>query len=269
MHDGELQSLFQAVFERYGWDFRSYARASLKRRVARHMVREKSESLAALNEAVLADPAAMGRLFSSITVHVSAMFRDPDFYLEFRRKVVPALSTYPYLRFWIAGASTGEEAYSLAILLSEEGLYAKSRIYATDISDVVVEQAKAGIYPLAQMREFTQNYQAAGGTQPFADYYTADSESAVFRPSLRSNTVFAVHNLVSDASFNEFHVIFCRNVMIYFERSLQDKVHALFYNSLMTLGYLGLGRSETIRFSKHESDYEALSDTQRLFRKVR
>jgi chemotaxis protein methyltransferase CheR len=269
MRDEELQSLFQAVFERYGWDFRSYARASLKRRVARHMVREKTASVAALLGSVLADPAAMDRLFVSITVHVSSMFRDPEFYLAFRRNVVPALSTYPYLRFWIAGTSTGEEAYSLAILLTEEGLYTKSRIYATDISDIVVDQAKSGIYSLAQMKEFTLNYQAAGGTQSFGEYYTADSENAVFRPSLRANMVFAVHNLVGDASFNEFHVIFCRNVMIYFDRSLQGKAHALLYSSLMTFGYLGLGRSETIRFSEHESDYETLGDTQRLFRKIR
>jgi chemotaxis protein methyltransferase CheR len=269
MRDDELQSLFQAVFERYGWDFRSYARASLRRRVIRHMVREKSESVADLRSSVLADPAAMDRLFISITVHVSAMFRDPDFYVAFRRNVVPALSTYPYLRFWIAGTSTGEEAYSLAILLNEEGLYAKSRIYATDISDIVVERAKSGIYPLSLMREFTQNYQAAGGTRPFGEYYTADSENAVLRPSLRSNMLFAVHNLAGDASFNEFHVIFCRNVMIYFERSLQNRVHALLHSSLMTYGYLGLGRSESIRFSEHESDYETLGDTQRLYRTVR
>lgn len=245
MRDDELQSLFQAVFERYGWDFRSYARASLRRRVIRHMVREKSESVAALRSSVLADPAAMDRLFISITVHVSAMFRDPDFYVAFRRNVVPALSTYPYLRFWIAGTSTGEEAYSLAILLNEEGLYAKSRIYATDISDIVVERAKSGIYPLSLMREFTQNYQAAGGTRPFGEYYTADSENAVLRPSLRSNMLFAVHNLAGDASFNEFHVIFCRNVMIYFDNETKRKIMKELHSTLFRGGWLLLGGAES------------------------
>ena len=269
MRDEELQSLFQAVFERYGWDFRSYARASLKRRVVRHMAREKYYNVAALQSAVLTDPAAMNRLFTAITVHVSAMFRDPEFYLAFRRNVVPVLTTYPYLRLWVAGTLHGRGGLLLAILLDEAGLYAKSRIYATDISDVVVDQARSGIYSLAQIREFTLNHQAAGGTRPFGEYYTADSENAVLRPYLRSNIVFAVHNLAGDASFNEFHVIFCRNVMIYFDWSLQNRVHALFYNSLMTYGYLGLGRSESIRFSKHETDYETLGDTQRLYRKIR
>jgi chemotaxis protein methyltransferase CheR len=237
--------------------------------VIRHMMREKISGAAALRTLVLNDPVAMDRLFSAITVHVSAMFRDPEFYRSFREKVVPVLRTYPYVRLWVAGASTGEEAYSLAILLQEAGLYAKARIYATDISDHVLVQAKSAIYPLSLMRDFTRNYQAAGGTRSFGEYYTADSEYAVLRPSLRENIVFAAHNLAADASFNEFHVIFCRNVMIYFERALQKRVHALFFNSLMTYGYLGLGRSETIRFSEHESDYEPIDGPQRIYRKIR
>jgi chemotaxis protein methyltransferase CheR len=269
MRDADLGGLFQAVFDRYGWDFRSYAHASLRRRVERHLHREKLPGLAELRAAVLADPAAMERLFAAITVHVSEMFRDPDFYRAFRERVVPVLSTYPYLRFWVAGASTGEEVYSLAILLHETELYARSRIYATDINDTVLQQAKSGIFPLGSMKDYVRNYQAAGGLHSFGEYYSADSEFAVFRPFLRQNVVFASHNLAGDASFNEFHVIFCRNVMIYFDRTLQNRVHELFFNSLLTLGYLGLGRSESIRFSPHEDDYEAVARGQRLFRKLR
>jgi chemotaxis protein methyltransferase CheR len=191
------------------------------------------------------------------------------FYRIFREKIIAVLRTYPFLRFWIAGCSTGEEVYSLAILLQEEGLYERSRIYATDVSDLVLAKAKSGIYPLAAMQEYTRNYQGAGGKHSFAEYYTADSEFAIFRPALRENVIFAVHNLVGDASFNEFHGIFCRNVMIYFNRALQERVHKLFYDSLLTYGYLGLGRSETIRFTPHENSFEEVAGREKLYRKIR
>jgi chemotaxis protein methyltransferase CheR len=258
-----------SIFTRYGWDFRAYAPASLKRRVTRHLQLEGLPSVGALREQVLSDPVAMNRFFSSLTVHVSAMFRDPMFFRVFREQVTPLLATYPYLRLWVAGVATGEEAYSLAIILHEANLLERSRIYATDISDRVLERASSGIYPLAQMRDYTRNYQAAGGQSSFGDYYTADSANAVLRPFLRCNLVFAAHNLVGDASFNEFHVIFCRNVMIYFDRNLQSRVHQLFYQSLLTFGYLGLGRSETVRFSHHEADYEMVGEHQRLYRKIK
>jgi chemotaxis protein methyltransferase CheR len=269
MHDAEFDDLFQTVYEQYGWDFRCYARASLRRRVELHVRREKLSGTEALHAAVQADPSAMERLFTAITVHVSAMFRDPEFYRAFRERVVPVLGTYPYLRFWVAGSSTGEEIYSLAILLHEAGLYSRSRIYATDINDIVLENAKSGIFPIGQMRDYARNYQAAGGQASFAEYYTADAHFAVLRPFLRNNVVFAAHNLASDASFNEFHVIFCRNVMIYFDRQLQNRVHSLFYNSLLTFGYLGLGRSETIRYSPHESAFEVIEGGQRLYRRLK
>jgi chemotaxis protein methyltransferase CheR len=202
------------------------------------------------------------------TLSVTAMFRDPGFFLQFREQVVPLLRTHPFLRVWIAGCATGQEVYSLAILLHEAGLYARTRIYATELQSGILEQASQGIYPLSVMQEYTRNYQAAGGTASLSDYYTADSSAVIIRPFLKDNIVFAVHNLVSDGSFNEFQAIFCRNVMIYFNRELQVRVHKLLYDSLAMWGYLGLGRSETLRFSARESCYEPLPGRERLYRKV-
>jgi chemotaxis protein methyltransferase CheR len=215
------------------------------------------------------DPAVMERLLLDLSVNVTAMFRDPDFYQALRRSVVPLLRTYPFIRIWHAGCSTGEEVYSMAILLHEEGLYRRARIYATDINEVVLRQAKAGIYPLEKMKEYTQNYLRAGGTRSFSEYYTAAYEGVIFSPSLRENVVFAQHNLVTDRSFSEFNVILCRNVMIYFDRTLQNRVHALFYESLPRFGILALGSKETIRFSGYEECYEALDSREKIFRKVR
>jgi chemotaxis protein methyltransferase CheR len=196
------------------------------------------------------------------------MFRDPSFYNAFRTKVVPQLRTYPFTRIWVAGCSTGEEVYSLAILLREEGLYDRARIYATDINESVLERARTGVFPLEKMREYTQNYIKAGGTQAFSEYYLAKYDGAQFQRSLIDNVVFAQHNLVSDRSFNEFNVIVCRNVMIYFDRVLQDRVHELFYESLMTFGVLGLGHKEAIRFSPHADSFEELDPAEKLYRKV-
>jgi chemotaxis protein methyltransferase CheR len=265
----EVRLLIEALYERVGADFRSYAYSSLRRRILTRVSQEQTGTITGLQELVSRDPGGMERLLAALTIHVTAMFRDPMFYRVFREKIVAPLRTYPFLRFWIAGCSTGEEVYSLAILLQEEGLYDRCRIYATDVNDLVLDKAKGGIYPLAAMQEYTRNYQRAGGLQSFAEYYTADSEYAIFRPSLRENIVFAVHNLVGDASFNEFHGIFCRNVMIYFNRELQQRVHRLFYESLLTFGYLGLGRSETIRFTPHENAYEEISPREKLYRKIK
>ncbi|MEI9961374.1 MAG: protein-glutamate O-methyltransferase CheR [Limisphaerales bacterium] len=265
----ELRSLLDAVFERYGMDFRDYAYSSLKTRVLRRVIEENTGTISSLQKLALADPACMERLLTALTIHVTAMFRDPGFYLALREKVLPVLRTYPFLRFWVAGCSTGEEIYSLAILLHEEGLYSRCRIYATDLRDAVLDKARAGIFPLSMMQEYTRNYQQAGGTQAFAEYYTSDNEFVVFRPFLRENVVFSTHNLVSDASFNEFHAVFCRNVMIYFNRSLQERVHRLFHESLVTFGYLGLGRSESVRFSDCEDTYEAVSAKERIYRKIK
>jgi chemotaxis protein methyltransferase CheR len=216
---------------------------------------------------VLHDRAAMERLLLDLSINVTSMFRDPGFFAAFRQHVVPALRTYPFLRIWNAGCSTGEETYSLAILLREVGLYDRTRIYATDINESVLASAAEGIYPLAKMQEYTENYLAAGGSRSFSDYYRAAYDRAQLDRSLTENVVFAAHNLVSDRSFNEFHVIVCRNVMIYFDRSLQQQVHQLFLDSLVPFGVLALGRKETLVHSDHAERFDVVDDLERIYRK--
>jgi chemotaxis protein methyltransferase CheR len=210
----EISLLLEAVFRRYGFDFREYAPASLRRRVWRRAHAEGLETLSALQDRLLHDPQCMERLLLDLSINVTAMFRDPTFYVAFREKVVPQLRTYPFTRIWVAGCSTGEEVYSLAILLHEADLYERARIYATDINETVLERARGGVFPLEKMREYTQNYIKAGGARAFSEYYVAAYDGAQFQRSLLENVVFAQHNLVSDRSFNEFNVIVCRNVMI-------------------------------------------------------
>jgi chemotaxis protein methyltransferase CheR len=265
----ELQLLLEAVFRRYGFDFREYAPASLRRRVWRRVQAEGAGSISGLLERLLHDPAAMERLLLDLSITVTAMFRDPSFYVAFREKVVPQLHTYPFTRIWVAGCSTGEEVFSLAIVLEEEGLYERTRIYATDINESVLDRARGGVFPLDKMREYTQNYIKGGGKRAFSEYYVAAYDGAQFQRSLMSNVVFAQHNLVSDRSFNEFNVIICRNVMIYFDRALQDHVHRLFYDSLATFGVLGLGHKESILFSPYNELYEEIDAPEKLYRKVR
>jgi chemotaxis protein methyltransferase CheR len=264
----ELSLLLEGIFRQYGFDFREYAPASLRRRVWRRAHAERLSTISALQDRLLHDPACMERLLLDLSINVTAMFRDPGFYSAFRRKVVPMLHTYPFTRIWVAGCSTGEEVYSLAILLQEEGLYDRTRIYATDINEAVLERARGGVFPLDKMREYTQNYINAGGSRAFSEYYLAKYDGAQFQRTLIDNVVFAQHNLVSDGSFNEFNVIVCRNVMIYFDRRLQERVHSLFYESLVTFGVLGLGHRESIRQSPYEDRYEELDPTEKLYRKV-
>lgn len=267
--DCEIRELLDAIYERSGVDFREYAPASLQRRILRGVADEGVGTIPSLRARVLEDSVALERVILRLTVPVTSMFRDPMFFLQFREQIVPLLRTHPFLRLWVAGCATGQEVYSLAIVLHEAGMYERSRIYATELHPLVLREASEGIYPLALMQEYTRNYQAAGGRAEFSEYYTADSESALMRPFLRSNVVFGVHNLVSDGSFNEFQVIFCRNVMIYFNRDLQHRVHRLLHGSLATFGYLGLGRSESVRFSPYEDCYEVVSSKERLYRKLR
>jgi chemotaxis protein methyltransferase CheR len=264
----EISLLVEGIYRRYGFDFRNYAPASLKRRLWRRAIAEGVSTLSALQERILRDPDVMERLLLDLSISVTAMYRDPGFYAAFRAKVVPLLRTYPFVRIWNAGCATGEEIYSLAILLSEEGIYDKTRIYATDFNDSVLERAKAGVFPLDRMREYTENYIRAGGTRSFSEYYVAGYDGAQFSLSLTENVVFAQHNLVSDRSFNEFQAILCRNVMIYFDKLLRDRVHGLFYDSLVNFGVLGLGRKETARFTPYEDRYEALDAAERIYRKV-
>ncbi len=265
----EVGLLLEGIHRRYGFDFREYAPASLRRRLRRRMDGEGVATISALQDLILHDQRVMERLLLDLSINVTAMFRDPTFFLAFRRQVVPVLRTYPFARLWVAGCSTGEEVYSLAILLAEEGLSERSRIYATDINEAVLDLARLGVFPLDKMQEYTHNYIRAGGTSAFSEYYVARYDGAQFARSLVDSVVFAQHNLVSDAAFNEFNVITCRNVMIYFDRPLQDRVHDLFYESLAMFGILALGQKETIGHSPHEGAFEALAADERLYRRIR
>jgi chemotaxis protein methyltransferase CheR len=264
----EIELLLEAVYRRYGLDFRQYAQASLKRRLYRRAHAEGLETLSQLQDRLLHDPPSMERLLLDLSINVTAMFRDPSFYLSFRKNVAPMLHTYPFTRIWCAGCSTGEEVYSLAILLQEEGLYERTRIYATDINEVVLEAAREGVFTLDRMKLYTQNYIRGGGTRVFSDYYTAAYDSVRFSRTLTENVVFAQHNLAMDRSFNEFNVILCRNVMIYFDKALQDRVHQLFYESLDMFGVLALGHKESIAFAPYVARYEAVDGDERIFRKI-
>jgi chemotaxis protein methyltransferase CheR len=265
----ELDCLLEAVYRRYGFDFREYAPASLRRRVNRRVKLEELPSISALQHQLLRNPDVMQRLLLDLSINVTAMFRDPTFHLAFREKVIPLLRTYPFARIWVAGCSTGEEVYSLAILLAEEELYDRTRIYATDINETVLERARLGVFPLSKMQDYTRNYISAGGKRSFSDYYVSAYDGAAFDRALVRNVVFAQHNLASDQSFNEFHVIVCRNVMIYFERSLQQRVFDLFDESLARLGILALGHKESLRSSTLAERYEELDPAERLYRKTR
>ena len=265
----EIALLLEGINRRYGFDFRAYAYSSLRRRIWKRITAENLPNVTALAERVLHDPMMMEKFLNDLSINVTAMFRDPSFYVAFREIVIPMLRTYPFIRIWHAGCATGEEAYSMAILLHEEGLLERSRIYATDINEMVLHKAKQGIFPISRMQEYTENYIQAGGKRSFSEYYTSKYDGALFSPSLKQNIVFSQHNLVTDRSFAEFNVILCRNVLIYFDRSLQDRVQGLFYESLVTFGVLCLGSKETLKFSKVEDNYEQLSSRDKIYRKVR
>ena len=265
----EVQLLLEGIFKQYGFDFRSYAYASVRRRLWKRIEAEGLTTISGLQERVLHEPAMMERLLLDLSINVTAMFRDPGFYRVFRDQVVPTLRTYPFIRLWHAGCATGEEVYSMAMLLEEESLYERSRIYATDINEVVLQKAKAGIFPLERMQEYTENYIAAGGKRAFSDYYVAKYGGALFSPHLTRNVVFSQHNLVTDSSFSEFNAILCRNVLIYFDKSLQARVLELFYNSLAMFGILALGSRESLRFSPFEDSYEQINGPEKIYRKVR
>jgi len=265
----EIELLLEGVYRQYGFDFRAYAYASIRRRLWKRIDAEGLGTVSALQDRVLHEPKMMERLLLDLSINVTAMFRDPTFYRAFRQHVVPLLRTYPFIRIWHAGCATGEEVYSMAILLQEEGLYERCRLYATDINEVVLQKAKEGIFPVDRMQEYTENYIAAGGKRAFSDYYLAKYGGALFEPSLTKNVVFSLHNLVTDRSFSEFNVILCRNVMIYFDKALQGKVHRLFYESLAMFGILAVGNRESLRFSPHEDRYEQINGPDKIYRKAR
>jgi chemotaxis protein methyltransferase CheR len=264
----EIALLLEGIYRHYGFDFRSYAYSSIRRRIWKRIEAEGLPSVSALQDRVLHDRPTMERLLHDLSVNVTAMFRDPEFYVAFREQVVPHLRTYPFVRVWHAGCASGEEAYSMAILLHEEGLLDRTRIYATDMNEIALQRAKEGIFPLERMQEYTQNYLRAGGRSSFSEYYTAMYGGALLSRTLLKNIVFSQHNLVTDRSFAEFHVVLCRNVLIYFDRVLQSRVHELLFDSLATFGVLALGSKESLKFSPFEPCYETLDHTAKLYRKV-
>jgi chemotaxis protein methyltransferase CheR len=268
LQDIEIRLLIEAIYLRYGHDFRDYAQASLKRRVLQAQQRMAANSITALQERVLHDPDQFLHILQYLTVPVSEMFRDPAYFLALRRHVVPVLRTYPSLKVWVAGCSTGEEPYSLAILLLEEGLLDRTILYATDINHASLEKARAGIFNLDSMQGFTRNYQSAGGAASFSDYYTAAYGGALFDRKLRDSITFADHSLATDAVFSETHLVSCRNVLIYFNRGLQDRALGLFHESLAHRGFLGLGSKETLDFSAYSDRFETVSRPDRIYRKL-
>jgi len=263
----ETGLLLEAIHRRYGYDFRGYARGSLERRLRRSVQGESVRTLSQLQGRLLRDPLVMERLLEDLTVSVTAMFRDPPFFGALRETVLPRLRTYPFVRIWNAGCASGEETWSLAILLHEAGLLARTRIYATDLNEEGLARARDGAFPLAKMREYTAGYIGAGGQRDFSSYYRVDGDRARFDPALVERALFARHNLVSDAPFNEFHLIVCRNVLIYFGKALQNRALGLFDESLHVFGALGLGRRESLAGSPGARSYERLVPGEQLYRK--
>jgi len=265
--DIEIRLLIEAIYLKYSYDFRDYSGASVKRRILHALRPLECGTVSALQERVLHDPQAFMQLLQYLTIPVSEMFRDPEHFLALRRDVIPILRTYPSLKLWVAGCSTGEEVYSLAILLREEGLLERTIIYATDINPNSLEKAKQGIYSMERMQQFSNNYQRAGGSGELASYYTAAYGNAIFHSSLRENVTFADHSLATDSVFSETNLVTCRNVLIYFNKNLQDRAFGLFHESLCHRGFLMLGSKETLDFSAYSDRFETLLRHERLYRK--
>ncbi len=268
IEDIELRLLLEAIYQRWGYDFRSYARASIARRVRGFLPSCGCQSVSELIPRVLHDEAVFSRLVQTLSITVTEMFRDPFVYRALRELVVPVLRTWPHIKVWHAGCSTGEEVYSTAIVLQEEGLYDRTTLYATDYNDEALAQAREGIYELERMREFTRAYLEAGGKLSFADYYHARYEAAVVGSRLKRNLTFANHNLATDGAFGEMHMVVCRNVLIYFNRELQDRVLSLFAESLVNGGFLCIGTHEDLQFSAVADAFEEVDRAARIYRRV-
>jgi chemotaxis protein methyltransferase CheR len=261
----EINLLLEAIYQRYGYDFRQYNQASIKRRLLHHLAKTEFQTMSDLIPAILYDQATFKSLIFDLSVTVTEMFRDPWFFLALRQKVLPFLKTFPFINVWQAGCATGEEVYSLAILLQEEGLYDRTRIYATDFNDVALEKAKARIYPLERIKEYSTSYQKAGGQKSLADYYQARYQSTILHASLQDNITFANHNLATDGVFAEMHLILCRNVLIYFDRTLQNRVLSTFRDSLRYNGFLCLGSKETVQFSNIQEDFVEFAAKEKIY----
>ncbi|MES2513215.1 MAG: protein-glutamate O-methyltransferase CheR [Bacteroidota bacterium] len=266
--DNEIGILLNDLLESYGYDFNYYSKASLTRRINRLFTLDKFTDFATFRVHLLSDNNYIKRFVEEITVNVTEMFRDSSFYKALRTDILPVLGTHPFIRIWHAGCSTGEEVYSMAILLHEAGLLHKSLLYATDINPGVLEKAKSGIFPLGNMKSYSENYIASGGIDDFSSYYTANYEGGKFNQELREKMIYSTHNLVSDRSFNEFHLIVCRNVLIYFDKELQERVFTLFDGSMGKLAYLALGSKETIKFSDIQDKFTQVGK-EKVWRKIK
>lgn len=263
----EIRLLLEAIFQKFGYDFRNYSMAHLKRRISRRQTLDGFDSISEMIHKVIYDADFFDRLLLDLSINVTEMFRDPTFFKAIRKQVVTFLRTYPFIKVWVAGCSSGEEVYSLAILLQEEGIYDRAQIYATDFNQVVLEKAKKGIYSVDRIKSYTENYQKSGGQRSFADYYSAGYDSVLMAPSLRERVVFADHNLVTDGVFGQMHMIICRNVIIYFDRLLQQKVVSLFMESLIDGGFLCMGRKESLSFSEYFDQFLLVNEKEKIFQK--
>lgn len=265
--DLELHLLLEAVYRVSGFDFREYAPATLKRRIADRVRAEGCTTISGLLERLLHEPPAMARFIDALTHNAGSPFREPSFFSAFRERVLPRLRTFPHVRIWVIGA--GEDAYSLAILLREAEFYHRTRIYATDASDGALDRAKAGVFPAEFLDDYAERYAEAGGAKRFSDYVDVVAGQAVFKAGLREQIVFAQHNLASDSSFNEFHLVVARNVITHFNRTLAYRAHQVIFESLVRLGYLGISGKETLRYTPHQRAYEEIADTERFYRRLR
>ena len=263
----EIDLILEGIYNKYGYDFRNYSKAHVKRRLLNRLSASKLNSISEMQHKVLHDPKYFEILLRDLSINVTEMFRDPGFYLALRKEVIPILKTYPFFKVWHAGCATGEEVYSFAVVLKEEGIYDRAQIYATDFNHDVLDVAKKGIYPIDRIKEYTSNYQAAGGTQSFSDYYMANYNSVIYDQSLKKNLVFAEHNLVTDSVFAEVNLIICRNVLIYFNKELQNRVISLFHDSLINGGYLGLGSKETLQFTTKATKFDIVNANEKIYKK--
>lgn len=263
----EIELLIEAIYQRYGYDFRNYNKAHVKRRILHRVSSLGLNSVSELQHKILHEDDFFDVILKDLSINVTEMYRDPSFYAVMRKEVFPLLKTYPYIKVWHAGCATGEEVYSFAIMLKEEGLLDRAQVYATDFNPLVLETAKKGIYPVSRIKEYTANYQLAEGHHSFSDYYVARYDSVIFNQDLKKNIVFAEHNLVTDSVFAEVNLIICRNVLIYFNRELQNKVIRLFTESLIKGGYLGLGSKENLMFTDVYEQYTVIDAKEKIYKK--